>query len=313
MPGVKIRVEHEGVGHLDLAHGQLPPVAGGAIRGRERGRDHRGPPVEECLHVGGPEPVTDRLQRRRVLTGGEPVGQRGVADTGVVALLFGPLVPVEPDLGGIGEVGADLDEAGPEVGVEHVEVVDADPALLFDEVVADHPRLRRAVLGAVHPLELLGRHDGHHPELLVPLGPLEIGADVVELAVIPAAAIGLLEPQDRDAMPLGEGFDVTAEPVAVALHQRRRRDRVTTMPGEERHHLASDLQAGHVRVQVQPVNTIDLQSDMTIEHVIDVHHRRPCHGPTAWSHEGRLRRPDQLIAATAASGGGREGDLSPSR
>ena len=33
----------------------------------------------------------------------------------------------------------------------------------------------------------------------------------------------------------------------------------------------------------------------------------------ACAHEGRLCRPDNLTATLAASGGGREGDLSPSR
>jgi hypothetical protein len=38
-------------------------------------------------------------------------------------LAFGPLVSVDPDLGGVGEVGADLDERRPEVVVPEVEVV----------------------------------------------------------------------------------------------------------------------------------------------------------------------------------------------
>ena len=33
----------------------------------------------------------------------------------------------------------------------------------------------------------------------------------------------------------------------------------------------------------------------------------------AWTHEGGLCPPDNLTATSAASGGGREGDLSPSR
>ena len=59
---------------------------------------------------------------------------------------------------------------------------------------------------------------------------------------------------------------------------------------QEPGHLARHLQRGHVRVQVQPINTLDLQRDMSFEHVVDVHYRS-CHSPTAWIAQGRLRRP----------------------
>ena len=58
-------VEDQGAGDLHLAHRQLPPVAGGAVGGTERDRDHRRPPVEERLRVGRPETVADRLQPGR--------------------------------------------------------------------------------------------------------------------------------------------------------------------------------------------------------------------------------------------------------
>src|SRR5712691_11510655 len=51
-----------------------------------------------------------------------------------------------------------------ELTVVHVKVVGADPPLFLDEVVADHPGLRRAVTRPGHPLELLGHHDGDHAE-----------------------------------------------------------------------------------------------------------------------------------------------------
>ena len=147
-PGPAGVVEDEGAGDLDLAHRQLPEVAGPPVLVGERGRDDRRPAVEEALDVVGAEPVADRLQSARVLTGGEAVGQLAEGETGPAGLALGPLVTVQPDLGRIGEVGADLDEAGPELGVEDVEVVDPDPAFLLDEVEAHDARLGRAVLGA---------------------------------------------------------------------------------------------------------------------------------------------------------------------
>ena len=93
---------------------------------------------------------------------------------------LGPLVTVQPDLGGIGKVGADLDEPGPELGVGDEEVVHPDPAFLFDEVEADDAGDRRAVLSTEDPLELLGRHDGDDPGVTLGLGRLEIRPDVIE-------------------------------------------------------------------------------------------------------------------------------------
>ena len=91
-------VQHQGPGHLDLAHRQRPPVAASPLSLVERGRDPGRPPVEDRLYVGGPEPVTDRLEPVSPAGGGEPVGQRLEVDPGPGSLAFGPLVPVEPHL-----------------------------------------------------------------------------------------------------------------------------------------------------------------------------------------------------------------------
>jgi hypothetical protein len=101
----------------------------------------------------GTEAVADRLQRLGLITGGEPVRQREVLEAGIVGLALGPLVPVEPDLRRVREVGADLDEAGPEIRVADVEVVDADATLLAEELKPDGLGLGRAVAGADDPLE----------------------------------------------------------------------------------------------------------------------------------------------------------------
>jgi hypothetical protein len=53
------------------------------------------------------------------------------------------------------------------------------------------------------------------------LGLLQVGADVVELAIVPAGAVGPLEAQQGDAPLLGEGRDRLAEAVADALEQDR--------------------------------------------------------------------------------------------
>src|SRR5262249_36525445 len=60
--------------------------------------------------VPGLQPVADLLQPGRVIAGREAVGQLGEGDAGLGCLPLGPLVPVDPDLGRVREVGADLDE-----------------------------------------------------------------------------------------------------------------------------------------------------------------------------------------------------------
>jgi len=46
-----------------------------------------------------------------------------------------------------------------------------------------------AVAGAEDPLELLAGHDRHDPEAVLALGLLKVGADMVELAVVPARPV----------------------------------------------------------------------------------------------------------------------------
>ena len=96
-----------------------------------------------------------------------------------------------------------------------IEVVRPDPALLFDEVEAGSPGDRRAVLSAKDPLVLLGRHDGDDPEAPLSFGLFEVGSDVVELAVVPAGAVRLLQVQERDVVFVGEHLHRAANRVPI--------------------------------------------------------------------------------------------------
>src|SRR6266852_5636699 len=61
-----------------------------------------------------------------------------------------------------------------ELTVVHVKVIGTDPPLFLDEVVADHPGLRRAVTRPGHPLELLGDHDGDHAKTSLTGRPVQV-------------------------------------------------------------------------------------------------------------------------------------------
>ena len=95
-PGPARVVEDQGAGDLDLAHGELPPVAGRSVGGGERRRDHRGPAVEKALHVSRPEAVADGLEAGRLGAGGKAVGQLAEDEALTPGLALGPLVAVQP-------------------------------------------------------------------------------------------------------------------------------------------------------------------------------------------------------------------------
>ena len=189
-------------------------------------------------------------------------------------LAFGPLVPVDPDPREPRTVGADLDERRPEVRIEDVEVVRADPPLLPEEIQARDPRLLRSVPGAPDPLELLGHDHRDHPEAALTLRRLEVRADVIELAIIPPRAVRRCQPEHRDLAIAREPPGLGSEPITDPPQQRRRRDRMTEMTTQEPHDLTGHLQPRDVRVQQQPIDTLDLERHMTLEHVVDVRHAR---------------------------------------
>ena len=237
----------------------------------------------------GTEAVTQGLQPPRIRAAREPVGQRGERKTVAQRLAFDPFVAIEPNLPGPRGVGAELDEPGTEVRVEDVEVVDPDAALLLEEVQAHRLTERRAVAGADHPLELLASDDRDDAKAALALGPFQVGADVIELAIIPARPIRLFQPQHGNLVGGRERADLAAEPIADPLKQRCGRDLVAQMPTQEAHNLATDLQIRHVRVQVQPIDTLDLERHMTLEHIVDVRHARHHRMVNA---TGRLCPPD---------------------
>jgi hypothetical protein len=97
MPG---RVEHDGAGDLDLAHGGLPPVAGVTVGVGERQGQPSQPALDEYADGAGTEPVADELQRVWILAGGEPVGELGEADTSLGGLALAHSWPLRQILPG---------------------------------------------------------------------------------------------------------------------------------------------------------------------------------------------------------------------
>lgn len=78
------------------------------------------------------------------------------------------------------------------------------------------------------------------------------------------------------------------------------------MPAQKPNQLPADLQRRDVRVQIQPVDALDLERHIALQHVVDVRHARHSRMVNA---KGRLRR----LGLTALDEGRPGGGLTPSR
>src|ERR1700682_5184713 len=117
----------------------------------------RGPLAVRGGRTRGRAGWADRLQCGGIGTGGEPVGQFAEPDTVLGGLAFGPFVAVEPDLDRVREVGADLDERRPEIGVPQIEIETRPPPVGLGERKPRNPVVARALRRGEHVLKLLRR------------------------------------------------------------------------------------------------------------------------------------------------------------
>ena len=153
---------------------------------------------------------------------------------------------VEPDLGRIGEIGADLDERRAEALIPQVEVVAGHPPVSLGEGELRRRRAGLAPVGRPDPLEFLRHPDRHH---LRPAGGrrlLQVRGHHLGLAV------PLSELHPGDAVRLGKGGHRAAELLPDLVEQRRGRNWQPQMLGHERDHLPAGLQDRHIGVQVDP-------------------------------------------------------------
>ena len=164
-------------------------------------------------------------------------------------------MPVEAELGGVGEVRAELEEEGTEVPVHAVEVGVVDQrGRAHDPGVAPAGLRVRALLGPEDRRLLLGL--AHEEDAFVPREPGQVGPGEVVLA------LPLAERDERDARGGGERADGRDEGRADGLHQRRGGEGVPPVEPEEGDHPQLVLEPGDVHVQVQPVDALHFQGHM---------------------------------------------------
>jgi hypothetical protein len=107
--------------------------------------------------------------------------------------------------------------------------------------------------------------DRGHPG---PAGPglrVDVGPHLLDLA------IGLGESHDRDVLLIGEAADCTPKRRPDLVEDRRGRDRVPQVGGQEADDLTTDLQVRDVGIQVDPVQALQIQRHMSLKHIIDGH------------------------------------------
>ena len=172
-------------------------------------------------------------------------------------------MPVDPHLDWPRTVRADLDERRTEIGVPEVEVVDRDPAVLLVE--GELRRLGRvgvALAGDEHPLRLLRHPD--RGDLRTPLTRSRIQISTHHFDV----AVGGFQPHHRNVVGIGVGGDRAAKRIADLLQARRGGHHIPAVP-QELHHLPTHLQLGEIPIQVDPVQTLEIEAHVPVEHIVD--------------------------------------------
>jgi hypothetical protein len=120
-------VKDLGTADFHLPDRKTMPVTGLPVCGGQGQGQPCLPLVEESLDLFGSQLVAEHLQLLRVLAGEKAVVQRLEVNPNLAQLLFGPFMPIQIDLDGIRHVAANLDEAGAEVHILHIEIVVIDP------------------------------------------------------------------------------------------------------------------------------------------------------------------------------------------
>jgi hypothetical protein len=167
-------------------------------------------------------------------------------------------MPVDQQLGAIGEVGGKLDEERPEVLIHAVHA-----ELVHHRGRPHDPRVGPAVggaalLGPEHGVLLLRPPDEQHP--LPAPGRLERG-QVLEHHIVLTLAPGKVDA--RDAMRVGESGQPRCENPAHRGDHRGRGNRLAQVAMDEPQQPFHPLQLRHIQVAVHPVDRLDLEQHMT--------------------------------------------------
>ena len=161
-------------------------------------------------------------------------------------------MPVDAQLGVVGEVRTELQEERAEIIVDGVEVV-----LVDHRRRGCQPRIGGAGGGVV------AAFSAQHARLLLRPADVENAlAPGPRAQVLPRTlvlALATAERHDVDPVVLGVALDGFDEALGHGRHQRRRRYRPAVHLPEEVGHAGPGLKQGHVDVEVHPVDALERQ------------------------------------------------------
>ncbi|WP_332460495.1 hypothetical protein [Thiocapsa bogorovii] len=202
------------------------------------------------------------MREGRIGAGEQPVVQRLEGNARLGRLAFDVLMTVEANPRGVGKVGTEFDEQGTEVRVDQIKVV-----MVAHHRPAGEPRVRLTGVGA----DLLD-----HAKTGKPLLGLADVQDTLRLSEVaePLAghvvfALYLGEGHDLHALALRKPIDRLDEGAADRGHQHRGGDLGTAMDLEEVGDPAAGLQPRLIQVEIQPIDSFELQRDPIVQQLCD--------------------------------------------
>src|SRR3970282_953165 len=148
-------IEDLGQTDFELADGEAMVVSRRALVCGHRPRQPLRPAVKEGLDVDGAESIASGLQGSGIGAGEKSIVEAFEANAIATEALLDPLMTVETELHGIGQIRADFQKRRPPVLIVHVEVIVVDGNRLPRKIEHGRPALALPLVGFEGPHLLL--------------------------------------------------------------------------------------------------------------------------------------------------------------
>jgi hypothetical protein len=206
------------------------------------------------------EPIANRLQALGVGTRQDAVIEGLEGNVFLCELTLGVFVPVKAELGIERKVAAELQKERSKIPIDGIDVI-----IVHHRAAAHDPRIRpsrfraAAPLGPEHRGVLLGLADEHDP-FLKGKAPQMLGHHCV-------LALSLAELHHGNLALGHKVFQLRHEPSRHRAHQGGRRQRLSAMFPEKPNDSLLVLQAGHIDVEVHPIDPLNRELHMTTDNL----------------------------------------------
>src|SRR5712691_11149578 len=266
VPALHRPIEDLGQTDFELAEGEAMIVSRRALAGGHRPRQPLRPAVKEALDVGGAKGVAGGLQCGGVGAGEKPIVEALEANAIATEALLDPLVTVETELHGIGQVRADFQKRRPPVLIVHVEVIVVDGNRLPRKIKHRRVALALSLVGFEGPHLLLRDADEH--DALAGGEPRAVFCHALVFA------LAALEGHDLETLRRRKLLNGRDEAIVAGFEQGWRRHGIAEMVVQEVAQTAGGLELGHIGVQIHAVDASDFERHMLTDNRVDVGRHR---------------------------------------